>query len=54
MAIPGIFLLYFRSFNTDLLQSIENKICQCLELNIGSLVLLATALPTEPQPPPET
>ena len=32
-----------------LIQLIKNKICQWLDLNHGSLVLEATALPTEPQ-----
>ena len=35
--------LYFRIYNSDLMQSIVNKICQCLHLNLGSLVLGATA-----------
>ena len=43
---------YFNLFTTDLIQWIENKICQWLDSNRGSLVLVATALPTVPQPLP--
>ena len=35
--IPGLFYLYFRLFNTVLMQLILNKICQWLDSNRGSL-----------------
>ena len=54
-AIPGLFIFYFRLFNTIQL-TVNNKcsikICRCLDSNRGRLVLEATALPTEPQPLP--
>ena len=54
-AIPGLFFFYFRLFSTIQL-TVNNKcsvkICRCLDLNRGPLVLEDTALPTEPQPLP--
>ena len=47
--------LYFRLFNTQLTVykcSILINICRWLDSNCGTLVLEATALPTEPQPLP--
>ena len=41
--------LYFRLFKTDVIQLIVNKICQWPDLNRGSLVLEASAMPTVPQ-----
>ena len=54
-AIPGLFFLYFRLFNTQLTVykcSILINFCQWLDSNRGPLVSEATALPTEPQPLP--
>ena len=51
MAIPGLLLLHFCLFNTYSWQFIVNKICQWLDSNCRPLVLEATALPIEPQPP---
>ena len=45
--------LFFRHFIAVLIQLSANKICQWLDSNCGSLVLEATALPTEPPPLPE-
>ena len=44
--------LYFRIFKitVDNKQTIYTKICRWLDLNYQSLVLEATAMPTEPQP----
>ena len=44
--------LYVRLFNTVFVQLIINIIRQWLNSKRGSLVSKATALPTEPQPPP--
>ena len=54
-AIHGLFLFYFRLFNTIQLtiNKCSMKICRCLDSNRGPLVLEATALPTEPQPLPK-
>ena len=41
---------YFRLFKTDLIELKQNKICQWLHSNCGSLVSEATALQTKPQP----
>ena len=49
-AIPGLFFLYFRLFNTVDSKQMFNKFCRWLDSNRGPLVLEATALPTEPQP----
>ena len=55
-AIPGLFFLYFRLFNTQLTvyncSILINFICRWLDSNHGPLVLEAPALPTEPQPLP--
>ena len=54
-AIPGLFFLYFRLFNTQLRVykcSILINFCRWLDSNRGPLVSEATALPTEPQPLP--
>ena len=47
-AIPGLFFLYFRLFNTI---DSTYKFCRWLDSNRGLLVLEVTTLPTEPQPP---
>ena len=49
-AIPGLFLIYFRLFNTAL--NTVDKTCRRLDSNCGSLVSEATALTTAPQPLP--
>ena len=50
-AMPGLFLFYFRLFNTvDSKCSIN--FCRWLDSNRGPLELEATALPTAPQPLP--
>ena len=46
--ITGLFFLYFRLFY--IVDTNQIKVCRCLDLNRGSLVLEATALPTKPQP----
>ena len=45
-AIPGLFFLCFRLFNTDDSLQMFNKFCRWLD----SLLSEATTLPTEPQP----
>ena len=52
-AIPGLFFIYFRLFNTVDNKQMLNKICRWLESNRGPLVSKASALPTEPQPLPK-
>ena len=47
------FLASFSLFLSFLLYNWQIKFCQCLELNCRSLMLEATALPTEPQPLPK-
>ena len=50
-AIPGLFFVYFRLFNTVAsTQMFHIKVCRWLDSNRGPLVSEATALPTEPQP----
>ena len=51
-AIPCLFFLYFRLFNTvDSVQMFDNSLPMS-GFDHGSLVLETTALPTEPQPLP--
>ena len=52
-AIPGLFFLYFRLFNTQLtVNKCSINFSRLLDSNHGPMVLEATALPTEPQPLP--
>ena len=43
-------VLYFRLFNFNV--QFVDKVCRCWDLNCGSLVSEAIALPTEPPPLP--
>ena len=54
LILNGPFPAYFSYFlfNTDLMQLIESKLWQSLDLRHRSLISQATALPTEPQPFP--
>ena len=52
-AIPGLFFFIFVFSTQWTVNKCLVKVCQCLDLNCGSLVSEATALPTEPQPLPQ-